>query len=157
MGIIQWILGLLKKLSSPYREAEDMPSPRVPIVWGDIHYDRDAKRLIVEGIEPEVVINTVADTGSMEPLIDAGHIVVRSTSPKYKDNLWVGSIIVYRNETGALVIHSIIYIGADASGWYCETKGLNCNYADGLKVRKENIQDVALAVFWCKEGSEEGD
>lgn len=78
-------------------------------------------------------------TGSMEPTIRAGELVVISEKLNYK----VGDIVTYRDEDNFLVTHRIVEkIGNDVV-----TKGDNNNIVDN-KITIENI--VGKVVFHSK-------
>lgn len=142
----------LKNLFCIFKEggpSGNLPSPRVAIDRDDISYDRESRTLTIKNIEPEVVIETVLNTNSMERAIDIGHIVVRSNNPKYLDDIGVGDVIVWLNSDGSYIIHPVAAIGNDGE-WYCETQGWNIPRRDGVRIRKSNIVDVALLVIWSK-------
>jgi len=125
-------------------------SPRVAIKASDIAYGDNA--LLIKHILPPVVITTVRNTNSMEPLIDIGHRLVLSSNSKYLDDLKVGDIIVW-GEGYDGHIHSIIEAWQDDK-WHCRTQGLNVNQPDAAVLSKEDIKWVALMVIWCREGIE---
>jgi len=125
----------------------DMPSPRVNIPDEDIVYDPVAETLTIKNLKG-ISLCTVQNTNSAEPMIDVGHLMVRSNDPKYMDNLNVGDVIVYRMD-GWVIQHSISKIGYDEEGWYCKCKGVNNLRADPWKIRKFNIEQVVLFPIWC--------
>lgn len=127
----------------------NLPSPRLDINIWDVRYNPLKKRITIDNIEGDVRINTVQNTNSMEPMIDVGHIVIRSNDKKYLDNLNIGDVIVWQKGS-VQKIHSIVEIGTDSRGWFCKTRGLNLNRSDIPKIRKHDIRDIALMVIWAK-------
>ena len=151
-SLIRALSLVLRSLTSPFKSgnsAGNSPSPRVAIAWSDIAYDPYKYTLTISNIEPDVTIQTVQNTNSMESLIDVGHTVVRSSNAKYMDNLNLGDVVVWELN-GETKIHAIVDIDTDEQGWYCYTQGLNCNQRDKPKIRRENIKDIALLVVWCR-------
>ena len=145
---MDWLIKFLKSLFTPYKSGGttgNMPSPRVPIRWTDIIWDGEQLHI---RLLPSVQKNTVQNTNSMEALLDANHIVIKSNNQVYKDALKLGSIVVWTS-TPSNIIHSIVEIGEDEQGWYCYTQGVNIDSRDTVKVRKENIEWVALMVIWA--------
>ena len=130
----------------------ELPSPRVKIEPQEINYDEHSEVLSISNVKSPLWVTSVQDSNSMEPLVDIGHIAVLSQDPKYLDALNVGDIIIWEKSDDELIIHSIIDINQDESGWYCRTQGLNNSYPDEKKIRKEKVKWVALLVVWCKEG-----
>ncbi len=127
----------------------NLPSPRVDIDIWDVRYSPIKKRLTIDNIEGDIKINTVQNTNSMEPMIDVGHIIIRSNNKKYLDNLNIGDVIVWQKGS-VQKIHSIVEIGSDSKGWFAYAKGLNLNRKDVGKIRKHHIRDVALMAIWSK-------
>ena len=147
-------LDFLKSLFSPFKSGGatgNLPSPRVPIKWQDIYWDAQTNTLSIK-LLPNVIKNTVQNTNSMEALLDANHIVILSNNQVYKDALKLGSIVVWLSSPSN-IIHSIVEIGEDEQGWYCYTQGANIDSRDTMKVRKENIEWVAIGVFWADTGT----
>lgn len=130
----------------------EIPSPRVKIEPQEINYDKDSEVLSISNIKSPLWVTSVQDSNSMEPLVDIGHIVVLSQDPKYLDALNLGDIIIWQRSDGISIIHSIIDISQDESGWYCRTQGLNIPQPDEQKIRKNEVEWVALLVAWCKQG-----
>jgi len=162
MEFIKLILKLLKGATSPFKGGDahgNLPSPRVNIKFEDIIYDEENEELTFCNIEPEIKIGTVQNTNSMEPMIDVGHITVRSNNRKYMDDLNVGDVIIWNINRGD-IIHSIIEIGNDGE-WYCRTQGLNVNSPDPELIRRKHIKDVVLLIAWSKKkgsyAADEGD
>ena len=150
---MNWLIKFLKSLFTPYKSGGttgNMPSPRVPIKWDDIIIQNNDT--VTVKLLPHVVKTTVQNTNSMEALLDANHIVILSNNQVYKDALKLGSIVVWLSSPSN-IIHSIVEIGEDEQGWYCYTQGANIDSRDTVKVRKVNIDWVALMVIWADTGT----
>lgn len=128
----------------------EVPSPRAKIEPQEINYDEHTEVLSISNVKSPLWVTSVQDSNSMEPLVDIGHIVILSQDPKYLDALNLGDIIIWEKSEVESIIHSIIEISQDGDGWYCRTQGLNNNYPDEKKIRKDKIKWVALLVVWCK-------
>ena len=148
---MNWLIRFLKNsFFTQYRSGGTtgtLPSPRVPIKWTDVLWDGNSNTLSIK-LLPNVIKNTVQNTNSMEALLDANHIVILSDNQVYKDALKLGSIVVW-SSIPSNIIHSIVEVGEDEQGWYCYTQGVNIDSRDTVKVRKENIEWVALMVIWA--------
>jgi signal peptidase I len=96
-------------------------------------FDEVAKRLTVvkDGqvvlipSAPSMFFGTILDTGSMEPTLSGGMVILieRVADPS---TLMVGDIIVFRHPVyGGSVAHRIARIGTDSNTgkWYAKTKG----------------------------------
>ena len=150
-SLIRALSSVFRYLTSPFKSGDSAGnslSPRVAIAWSDIAYNPALRALTISNIEPDVTIQTVQNTNSMESLIDVGHITVRSNNAKYMDNLNLGDVVVWELN-GETKIHAIVDIDTDEQGWYCYTQGVNIDSRDKVKVRKENIEWVALMVIWA--------
>jgi hypothetical protein len=86
------------------------------------------------------------DTNSMDPLFDAESNALEIV-PASPDVLKVGDIIAYQIPEGT-VIHRIVRIGTDDSGWYAIVKGDNNPGADPDKVRWEQVRRVLVAIIY---------
>jgi len=126
----------------------ELPSPKVRVSEGDLIYLETTKTVEVRNILPKVTFFTVADTHSMEPLIDKGFIQIGSSNPEYINNVEIGDIIVWQKyvQWGKAIqlkriMHKIVEIGNDGE-WFCKTKGINCLRRDPWKIRRKDIQLV---------------
>ncbi len=149
MALIKAIVEFLQMLfaPSPFKEggpSGEVPSPSNPIDLADVHHDAATKRLTIDNIEGPVQFALPVGTNSMEP-IDAGHILIMSSAPKYMDDLNVGDIVIHGG-----IIHAIFETGEDAEGWWCRTRGWNCVNADSGIFRKADILCVNLITIWAK-------
>lgn len=89
-----------------------------------------------------------ADTKSMDPLLDKGanglQIVPDSTG-----DINIGDVITYDPEwTNKLIVHRVVYVGEDDSGWYCVTKGDNSTRTDPGKVRFDDVSFLLVGVLY---------
>ena len=89
------------------------------------------------------------DTNSMDPVLDedSNAIQIRPTSPS---QIQVGDIISYSSPYG-IIIHRIVEVGSDDSGWYARVRGDNNAYSDPEKGRFEQVKSVLVAVIYCNE------
>lgn len=90
----------------------------------------------------------ISGTNSMLPLLHSG---AHSLELDVEDvtTLKLGDIISYRNPyLGKMIIHSIVEIGVDDSGWYAITKGLSNDLPDEHKVRASWVEGVLIGVLY---------
>ena len=87
----------------------------------------------------------IADTNSMDPVIDSGNVALGETvaSP---EQLGVGDIITYWDDE-TLIIHRLISQGMDQQGWWGITKGDNNEIADE-PIRFEQIDSVVVGILY---------
>lgn len=85
-------------------------------------------------------------TNSMDPLFDETSNAIEIV-PTSADQLRVGDIVSYQYGDSA-VIHRIVEIGQDESGWYAIFKGDNNPSNDPKKVRWNQIKRVLVAVIY---------
>ncbi len=156
----------LKAKLEKFNFPQDLPTPRATIKAGDIYYDNIKYELTIKGLLPYLINFTVAATHSMEPMIDAGRMVLASNNQKYIDELEIGEVIIYRKKLPEIVgytsnglpitsevekdiIHQIVEIGSDETGWYCRTKGTHpLLEPDAWVVRKSEITSVVRGVLF---------
>lgn len=95
---------------------------------------------------PELRWATIADTGSMKPTLTKNTHVLQ-IEPTSTDELAEGDIIsfAYKNK---IIIHRIIKIGTDETGWYAITKGDNNPVSDPEKVRFNQIDRVVVGIIY---------
>ena len=90
-------------------------------------------------------ITTVADTNSMEPLIDKPFTsVLIKADPA---DLEVGDVCVYSTGYNS-IIHAIVQITLDTVGRLFKFKGYNNKGADPWKVRDEHIKHVLVCLLY---------
>ena len=92
-----------------------------------------------------LIKSTVANSNSMEPLLDIGHTILLRRVLSEND-IKVGDIIIYKHEDRS-IIHSVIEIGLDPV-WYCRTQGLNLYKPDPWKIRFYDVEYLCLGVLW---------
>lgn len=80
-------------------------------------------------------------TGSMEPTIPTGAILISRETPI--ESIELGDIVCYKarvNEIyGAVITHRVVYVGRDDRGIYLETRGDANVVSDGSYIREENL------------------
>ena len=132
---------------SPYKNGDasgNLPSMRVDIKPEDVSYNKETKTLTIKNIEPEVEINTVQNTNSMEHFIDVGHIIIMSNNPKYMDDLKVGDVIIFDAGDGRTIIHSIVEISSDGEQAVYVTQGWNIKDPDPYQIYREQILNTVI-------------
>lgn len=87
----------------------------------------------------------IADTNSMDPVLDAGDTALGEKTTR--DDLQPGDIITYYAQDGDLIIHRIQEIGEDGQGWYTIVKGDNNDLPDP-KVRWEQVDKVIVGILY---------
>jgi len=127
-------------------QSKDIPSPRDIIPQGDISYDSELHTLTIKNIEPSIWLTSVADTNSMDGLLDYGHTCILTNAFKYED-LAVGDVVVYWNGSQN-IIHQIIKIKEDALGRVYTLKGINNASPDPYLIRDEHIQTLLLGIIF---------
>jgi signal peptidase I len=89
-----------------------------------------------------------ADSKSMYPFINKD-VFALEIRPDNKTDLKIGNVIGYESKTfNTTIIHRIVEVGEDESGWYAVTKGDNNPAPDPDKVRFENIQGVLVGLIY---------
>ena len=108
----------------------EVPSPKIRIKDGDVNAVALQGGVIFKGLKDGFIVSTVADTGSMDPLIDIGMMVILEPVTDTSD-LIVGDIICYQKPgTPTMTLHRIVKLYVDKDGWWCHTKGDNDTYTD---------------------------
>ena len=135
---------MIKKfLKRVFLGPQDVPDPKDRIKETQIKVTKDKIEINQSG----VIWSRIANTESMNPVIDQGHhaLFVKPV----KGDLQVGDIISFIREKDnkTNVMHRIIEIGNDEQGWYVITKGDNCFLSDG-KVRFKNIKKVLIGIIY---------
>ncbi len=88
----------------------------------------------------------VEDTKSMEPLLSKNSHTIE-IQPNIA-SLQVGDIIsFYEPSESKIIVHSIVDIGTDKSGWYAKTKGYNNDFVDDWKVRAYNLKGIVIGIL----------
>lgn len=149
VGILIFIIGF--STASMFSEVEkrtafggtvDRDNPSDFITEEQIHLYSDKLVIEKEGLK----YASVEDTKSMEPLLSSNSHTIETKPEQSKLNK--GDIISFYNaEEGKTIVHSIVEIGTDDSGWYARTKGYNTDFADEWKVRFTDIKGVVVGVL----------
>ncbi len=87
----------------------------------------------------------IADTNSMDPVIDAGNVAL-GQPVKSPQELVNGDIITFHDGKD-LIIHRVINQGVDELGWWGQTKGDN-NDAPDDPIRFEQVDSVIVGVLY---------
>lgn len=125
-------------------KAKERDSPADHITEDKIHVYGD--RVVIDVQDP--VWAAFTDTDSMDPVLDveSNAIEIVPTGP---DQLQVGDIVSYESEyDDGVIIHRIIEIGHDDSGWYAIMKGDNNPEADPGRVRFSQVRRVLVAIIY---------
>lgn len=85
-------------------------------------------------------------TGSMLPVLGAGAYALQVVPLKPAD-IQIGDIISYKYD-GRIIIHRVIEISSDESGWYAMTKGDNNPEQDPEPVRFSQIDRVVVGILY---------
>ena len=85
----------------------------------------------------------VADTGSMLPTLHGGEIVIMSEATGLSD-VQIGQVIVF-SQNGLDVIHRVVSVGTDSTGWYAITRGDNNPSSDG-KIRFWQVVGIVQGI-----------
>jgi len=137
--IMRWLRKFYLKQSSLERI-----SPNDWIKQDQIDYIEKANLLTIK-LKPNVEIFGVADTGSMDGLLDYGHSVIL-TDNFDRNKLAVGDIIAYRYYT-KLILHRIVEVHEDKHGRWYRTRGDNCIDNDP-PVREVQVKYLCLGILY---------
>jgi signal peptidase len=119
----------------------DNSSPRDWISSRDIEvYDN---KIVINVENPS--ISSYASTGSMRPVLDAGHNGIRII-PSSAENIKQGDIISFQKGND-LIIHRVMEKGKDENGIWFITKGDNNLQSDG-KVYFKDVKYVTIGVLY---------
>jgi len=90
----------------------------------------------------------IADTNSMDPLIDIGSTAL-SVKPKSTDFIYVGDVAFYDSVVVKKpIVHRVVNISSDGVGWYSKFKGDNLEKVDPEKVRFKQILGVLIGIIY---------
>ena len=90
----------------------------------------------------------IADTNSMDPLIDIGTTAL-SVKPKSEQNIHVGDVAFYDSQVAKrAIVHRVINISSDEQGWYSKFKGDNLEKVDPEDVRFKDIIGVLIGIIY---------
>ncbi len=125
----------------------EIPSPKIRIKTGDVILDTATNEVTFKRLSKGAWITSVADTGSMEPLIDIGMIVILEPVMDIHD-LVLGDVICYQKPgTPNPILHRIIKIYEDNTGWWCNAKGDNVVSKDPGWIEASWIQYVLRGII----------
>lgn len=138
--IMRWLRKFYLK-----RSGLERVSPNDWVKRDQIKYDENAKCLTIR-LEPNVRIFGVADTGSMDGLVDYGHNVIL-TDEFNRTKLAPGDIIAYQLYT-KIILHRIVEVKEDIHGKIYRTRGDNCIDNDPYPVRDIQIKYLCLGIIY---------
>ena len=95
----------------------------------------------------------LANTNSMDPVFDDGSHLIQKvfTSPKeVKQTVRIGDIISYKSPQNSnfVIVHRIVEMNEDDSGWYVITKRDNNPSVDPWKIRAEDVTRVTVMIIY---------
>jgi len=118
-------------------------SPNDWVKREQIDYNEKLKLLTIK-LEPNVKIFDIADTNSMDGLLDIGHNVI-ATDHFDRAKLSVGDMVVYQVYT-TKIVHRIVEITEDKNGRIYRCRGDNCLDTDPYYLRDLNIKWLVLLI-----------
>ena len=150
-----------KAVMDGYKPTVDIPSPRDIIPNENvIHFEnqncitiRLHKPNLPINREPDVWLTTVADTNSMDAMVDYGHTCIlikgqtRAEHRALVQSLRVGDVVVYTNGTDN-ILHRIIEITTDEQGRKYKLKGDNNWAPDPYIIRDAHILWLLIGVIY---------
>lgn len=134
---------------SPYpTTTEEIPSPRDIIKYADMSVTRDT--LVIRGLPTDTIIADIADTNSLDPLIDIGHncilVPFQDYAPYRHADLEVGDLAVFQVGT-KLTSHRIIEIREDNGRLY-RFRGDNTGSADPYLLRDQHLKYLIVGIIY---------
>ena len=120
-------------------------SPNDWVKREDINYNVPGEFLAIR-LKPNVKIFSIADTNSMDGLLDIGHNVI-ATNHFDKSKLAVGDIVVYQVYT-TKIVHRIVEIKEDANGRIYRCRGDNNVATDPYYLRDLHIKWLVIGVIY---------
>jgi len=120
-------------------------SPNDWVNRDQIDYIEKSKLLTIK-LEPNVKIFNIADTNSMDGLLDIGHNVI-GTDSFDKSKLAIGDVVVYQIYT-TKVVHRIVEITEDKNGRIYRCRGDNCIDNDPYYLRDLHITYLVIGVIY---------
>jgi signal peptidase I len=137
------VLWLKKYLGIATAGDYEIPSPAVRIFVEQVETipAGETVNILLKNFAPGTRIITVADTGSMEPLIDAGNLVILEPV----NTLAVGDMATYVKDETTIVLHRIIEILGDE--WY-RFQGDNCAIPDAEWIHRRQLREVVRGIIY---------
>lgn len=121
-------------------------SPNDWVKRDQIDYIEKSKLLTIK-LEPRVKIFSIADTNSMDGLLDIGHNVI-ATDCFSCQQLAPGDVIIY-NAYGRLMVHRIIEVGKRKGlDWYCRCRGDNNVDPDPWFIDSRMVKWVVIGIIY---------
>ena len=120
-------------------------SPNDWVKRDQIDYDEELKLLKIK-LEPNVKIFSIADTNSMDGLLDIGHNII-ATDNFDKSKLAVGDIVVYQIYF-TNIVHRIVEITEDKNGRIYRCRGDNNIDTDPYYIRDMHLTHLVLGVIY---------
>jgi len=92
--------------------------------------------------------STYTDTNSMDPVLDENTHGIQII-PKSTQDIHLGDIISYKPEDfDGILIHRVVAVGRDDTGWYAVTQGDNNPTPDPGKVRFPQIKRILVMIIY---------
>lgn len=126
--------------SSNTHEFTKTPSDR--IIRDNIHVFSD--KAVIE--KENLIWAKVEDTHSMEPTLNSNTITLELKPVNEKD-VKIGDIISYQSGS-IIIIHRVVELDNDESGWFAITKGDNNKDNDNYKVRFNSIKGIVVGILY---------
>lgn len=142
---MNWLMAILRRYYLRKGGLERI-SPNDWVKRDQIIYDARSKLLAIIKLPPKVKIFSIADTNSMDGLMDIGHNVI-ATDHFDKSKLAVGDIIIYQIYT-TKIVHRIVEIKEDKNGRIYRCRGDNNVRTDPYHLRDDHIMYLVLGVIY---------
>jgi len=120
-------------------------SPNDWIKRDQIDYIKKSKLLTIK-LEPNVKIFSIADTNSMDGLLDTGHNLIATDNFDHA-KLAVGDIVVYQVYT-TKIVHRIVEIKEDKNGRIYRCRGDNNIDTDPYYLRDANLKYLVIGILY---------
>jgi hypothetical protein len=131
---------------SPATYGQEVSSPADRLNMGNVHVT--GNEVVIDGIPGRQFETAVfTSTHSMDPVLDETSQAIQII-PMSSDEIRVGDVISYDSGKYGVIIHRVIGINTDASGWYAVVKGDNNPSPDPIKVRFSMIKRVLVGVLY---------
>ena len=140
--MIKFIMGLLRKFYLKQSGLERI-SPNDWVKRDQISYNGE---FLAIKLSPNVKIFSIADTNSMDGLLDIGHNVI-ATDNFDKSELAVGDIVIYQIYT-TKIVHRIVEIKEDKNGRIYRMRCDNNVDTDRWHLRDLHIKYLVIMVIY---------
>lgn len=142
--MINFIMRLLRGFYLK-QSGKERISPNDWVKQDQIDYDVKSELLTIK-LKPLVKIFGIADTNSMDGLMDIGHNVI-ATDEFDRGKLAVGDMVVYQVYT-TKICHRIVEIREDKNGRIYRCRGDNCIDMDRWHLRDLHIRYLVIGVIY---------